>query len=205
MLLRWWSLVAGIAATLLLIFFAAAGAGIAVLSDPRTVMGGVRPVAALAGVLLLIADVFLPVPSSLIMAANGALFGFGAGAALSMTGSVGSALAAFAVGRAGNGAIRRFVTPREHERAGALLARWGLVAIALTRPVPILAETVAILAGSSPVTWRQVTLAAAAGSVVPAAAYAWAGAYARDAVSPAVVFLGVLAVTAVMALAARLR
>ena len=41
-----------------------------------------------------------------------------------------AALTGFAVGRAGNDLIRRFVTEREHERAGALLGRWGVVAIA---------------------------------------------------------------------------
>jgi uncharacterized membrane protein YdjX (TVP38/TMEM64 family) len=205
MLVRWWSLFFAIAAALLLIFFAATGSGIALLTDPAKAMGGVRPVAAIAGVLLLVADVFLPVPSSLIMVANGAMFGLGIGTALSMIGSVASALTAFAAGRAGNDAIRRLVTPREHARAGAMLARWGVVAIAVTRPVPILAETVAILAGSSPLTWRQTAAAAAAGSLVPAAAYAWAGAHAQDVASPSVIFLGVLAVTALMAALVRPR
>jgi uncharacterized membrane protein YdjX (TVP38/TMEM64 family) len=115
-----------------------------------------------------------------------------------LIGSVASALAAFAIGRAGNRVIRRFVTPHEHDRAGALLARWGVIAIAVSRPIPIVAETVAILAGSSPLRWRDVTVAAAAGSIVPAAAYAWAGAHARDAGSHALIFGGVLAVTAIL-------
>ncbi len=198
MLLRWWSLAFAIASTLLLLFFAVSSAGIAALTNPETVMTGARPVAAVVGPLLLVADVFLPVPSSLVMAAHGALFGGVLGTLLSLVGSVASALTAFAVGRAGSGAIRRFVTEGEHERAGTLLERWGVIAIAVTRPVPILAETVAILAGSSPLTWRQTAIAAAAGSIVPAAAYAWAGAHARDVGSHALIFGGVLAVTAIL-------
>ncbi|HEY0144066.1 MAG TPA: VTT domain-containing protein [Thermoanaerobaculia bacterium] len=200
MLVRWWLLFFGIAATLLVVFLAVSAADISLLTDPSRVMGGAHPFAALAGVLLLIADVFLPVPSSLIMVGHGALFGIATGTLLSLVGSTASALTAFAVGRAGNGLIRRFVSPREHERAGAMLERWGLVAIVITRPIPILAETVAILAGSSPVTWPRMLVAAAAGSIVPAAAYAWAGAHAQGVGMQTVIFFGVLAVTAVMML-----
>jgi uncharacterized membrane protein YdjX (TVP38/TMEM64 family) len=177
--------------------------GIAVLEDPTPLLRGARPAAALIGVALLVVDVFLPVPSTLVMVAHGALFGLAGGALLSMIGSIAAALIGFAVGRAGNGAVRRIVTPNEHARAGELLRRWGVLAIALTRPVPILAETVAILAGSSPLTWRQTALAAAAGSLVPSLAYAWAGAHASDVASQTLIFAGLLAVTTVLWLVGR--
>lgn len=202
-MVRWWSLALGLAAMMLLVFFAVSSAGIATLTDPTGAMRSAHPLAACIGVLLLVADVFLPVPSSLVMVAHGALFGVAGGTLLSMIGSVASALTAFAVGRTGNGLIRRFVTEREHERAGAMLERWGVVAIAVSRPVPILAETIAILAGSSPVTWPQLTIAAAAGSIVPALAYAWAGAEAHGIVMQSVVFGGVIAVTALLLLVRR--
>lgn len=181
---------------MLVLFFAVSGTNIGVLNDPAHAMSGARPWAAVIGVVLLMADVFLPIPSSLVMVAHGAIFGGVTGTVLSLIGSVASALTGFAVGRAGNGVIRRFVTEGEYARAGAMLERWGVVAIAVTRPVPILAETVAILAGSSPVSWRQLTLAAAAGSIVPAAAYAWAGAHAQGVVGQSVIFGGVIAVSA---------
>ena len=202
-MLRWWSLAGGIACLFLLMFFAANASGIDLFTDPTPAMGAARPVAAAAGVAFLVADVFLPVPSILVMVANGALFGVVGGTLLSLAGSVGAALTAFAVGRAGNDVIRRFVTAREHRRAGELLARWGVVAIAVTRPVPILAETVAILAGGSPVTWGQALLAALAGSLVPSAAYAWAGASAQTFGMQTAVFAGVLAMAALLFVAGR--
>jgi uncharacterized membrane protein YdjX (TVP38/TMEM64 family) len=195
-MLRWWSLAGTLALFFLLLFLAASAAGPGVLEDPAPLFRGARPAAAAIGVSLLIADVVLPVPSSLVMVAHGTLFGVAGGALLSLLGSVASALVAFALGRAGTPVIRRLVTESEHERAAALLARWGTMAIAVTRPVPILAETVAILAGSSQLRWHQAALAAFAGSLVPALAYAWAGAYARGTASPTLVFLGVLVVTA---------
>lgn len=203
---RWILFAVSIAVVLLVMFFAVTATGLSLVEDPSPLMRGGRAAAAVAGVLLLVADVFLPVPSSLVMVAHGALFGMLAGTLLSLVGCTAAALTGFAVGRAGNDAIRRWVTPAEHDRAGAMLRRWGVVAIAVTRPVPILAETVAILAGSSPLTWRQVALSAAAGSLVPSLAYAWAGAHAGGAVNHIVVFCGVLAITgALWAIGRRLR
>lgn len=184
-------------------FLAATAWGISILEDPTPLLRGARPAAATIGVLLLIADVFLPIPSTLVMVAHGALFGVAGGTALSLIGSTAAALTGFAVGRAGNTAVRRIVTPEEHERAGALLRRWGVLAIAVTRPVPILAETMAILAGSSPLTWRQTAVAAAAGSIVPSIAYAWAGAHASDIASQTLIFAGLMAVTVVLWLVGR--
>lgn len=200
---RWWSLAIGIAAAFLLLFFAANATGIDLFTDPTPVMRAAKPVAAAAGVLFLIADVFLPVPSILVMVANGALFGTLGGTLLSLIGSVGAALTGFAVGRAGNDLIRRFVTEREHRRAGAFLERWGVVAIVVSRPIPILAETVAILAGGSPMTWTQAALAAVAGSVVPSAAYAWAGASAQTLGMQTAIFGGVIVTAALLYAAGR--
>jgi len=193
---RWWSLAALIALSMLLLFFIATATGLAI-EDPG-LLRKAGPYAALAGFLLLVADVFLPVPSSLVMVAHGTLFGVVGGAMLSMAGSVAAALTGFGVGRAGTGAIRRFVSPQEHERASQLLERWGLAAVAATRPVPILAETVAILAGGSRLGWWETAAAAAVGSLVPAAVYAWAGVHAGAVANHAVIFAGVLLATALL-------
>lgn len=200
---RWWSLTLGIALVMLGIFFAANASGIAWLEDPMPAMRAARPAAAAIGVLLLILDVVLPVPSIPVMVALGALFGVTTGTLLSLAGSIGCALVGFGIGRAGNGLIRRFVTPEEHERAGAYLQRWGVVAIALTRSIPIVAETVVILAGGSPVTWTQAFVATVAGSIIPCLVYAWAGASAQAFGMQSVIFLGVMAMTALLFLAGR--
>jgi uncharacterized membrane protein YdjX (TVP38/TMEM64 family) len=202
-MLRWWTFAAAVAVVLLAIFGIASAADVAWFDDPTPLLRGGRIAAAVIGVLLLVADVFLPVPSSIVMVVHGTLFGAAAGTLLSLAGSTAAAMTGFAIGRAGTGAIRRFVTPVEHERAGAMLRRWGVLAIAVSRPVPILAETIAILAGSSPLTWRQAALSAAAGSLVPSLVYAWAGAHATGAVSHVAIFAGVIAVSALLWLLGR--
>lgn len=192
-MMRAWVFAGSVALVLLLMFFAFSATGLAI-DDTADLPRESGVLAAITGVGLLIADALLPVPSSLIMIVHGKLFGVATGALLSLLGSVGSAMAAFAIGRAGTNGIRRLVMPDEHDRASALLARWGVAAVAVTRPVPILAETVAILAGGSRLTWMQTALAAAAGSVLPATLYAWAGAHAQSA-NHALIFGGVIVVT----------
>src|SRR5687767_3829855 len=94
---HWWVFAVGVAAALLLMFFVASAAGLAIDASYLPRKAGV--LAAITGVLLLIVDAALPVPSSLVMIAHGQLFGVATGALLSLVGSVGSALAAFAIGR----------------------------------------------------------------------------------------------------------
>lgn len=160
-----------------ILFLVVEALGIPLLVDPTPWMkhGGIM-VAAL-GVGLLIADVLLPVPSSLVMVAHGALFGVVTGTLLSLAGSVGAALFGFAIGRRGGKLLERIVTLEERARADDLLKRWGTLSIIVTRPVPLLAETVAIMAGtSSSLGWGRTVLAALAGSLPPALLYALTGA-----------------------------
>jgi membrane protein DedA with SNARE-associated domain len=96
-------------------------------------------------------------------------------------------------------------TPAQRRRADRLLARWGALAIVVTRPVPVLAETVAVLAGTSPLRWPAALLAATVGTAVPAVLYAAAGAAAADAVDGVLVFGLVMALAAVLVLAGHLR
>ena len=160
----------------MLLFFVVEALGVQLLTDPTPWMrhGGV--LAAVLGVSLLIADVLLPVPSSLVMVAHGALFGVLIGTLLSLLGSVGAALFGFAIGRRGGRLLERIVTPAERARADKMLARWGTLAVVVTRPVPILAETVAIMTGTSSIGWARMALASFAGSLPPALLYALTGA-----------------------------
>ena len=194
-----------IAATLIvfftILFVIVEALHVPLLSDPTPWMkhGGV--VAACVGVGLLIADVLLPVPSSLVMVAHGALFGVLWGTTLSLIGSVGAAIFGFAIGRRGGRLMERVVTPAERERAGDILARWGTLAVIVTRPVPLLAETVAIMAGATTMTWRSLVLASFAGSLPPALLYALTGAAVADLQNTALMFGVVLLVAGVFWLA----
>jgi uncharacterized membrane protein YdjX (TVP38/TMEM64 family) len=185
----------GMLAFFLALFFLVEALGIELLVDPTPWLKQGGPWAAALGVGLLIADVLLPVPSSLVMVMHGALFGVLAGTALSLLGSTGAALFGFWIGRRGGKLLERLVPSEERERANDLLERWGLLAIVVTRPIPLLAETVAIMAGASPLGWSRTALAAFAGSVPPALLYALTGASAGRFENTALMFLFVLFVT----------
>jgi len=180
-----------------ILFLIVEALGVPLLSDPTPWMkhGGV--VAASIGVGLLIADVVLPVPSSIVMVAHGALFGVWWGTMLSLVGSVGAATFGFAIGRRGGALLERVVTPAERARASGILARWGTLAIIITRPVPLLAETVAIMAGASSMSWRTIVVASIAGSLPMSLLYALTGAAVANLQSTALMFGVVLLVAGV--------
>jgi uncharacterized membrane protein YdjX (TVP38/TMEM64 family) len=193
---RYLLIISSMIAFFLALFFVVEALGVPLLADPTPWMqhGGI--LAAALGVGLLIADVLLPVPSSLVMVAHGALFGVWIGTFLSLLGSVGAALFGFAIGRRGGNLLERIVSPAERKRADRILAHWGALAIVVTRPIPLLAETVAIMAGaSSSLGWGRMALAALIGSLPPALLYALTGAAFANFQSTSLMFAVVLLVT----------
>ena len=74
----------------------------------------------------------------------------------------------------------------------------------VTRPIPLLAETVAIMAGASPLRWGRMTLAALVGSLAPALLYALTGAAVANFQSASLMFGVVLMVTGLFWLIGRL-
>lgn len=166
----------GVVALLLIMLGVVYVADIALLTEPAPVLDRLGAVAALIAVALLVADVALPVPSSLLMIWLGAAHGWAAGAALSLAGCLGAACLAFWLGRRSARILARRVSPIEKARADRALHRWGPLVVALSRPVPILAETTALVAGTSPMRWRALVVASLAGSAPIALLYGLIGA-----------------------------
>src|SRR3954452_11191733 len=90
-----------LAGTFLAGFGIAEALGIPLLTDPMPALRAAGPLAGAIGVGLLIADVVLPVPSSVIMIAKGSLFGIWIGSTFPVVGWLGCSLPGFAMGRAG--------------------------------------------------------------------------------------------------------
>lgn len=180
---------------LLALFFVVQWLQIPLLTDPRPWLKQGGLLAASISVGLLILDIFIPVPSSLVMISNGAIFGLFYGTLLSLIGGLGSALLGFAIGRRGSPYLARIVTAEERERAEALLSRWGLIAIIATRPIPLLAETVVILAGTTSIGWRQLTIATCLGNLPIALLYSASGALSTSISSGIVAFILAMAMS----------
>ena len=151
-----------------------------ILNEPRYLMESKSIGTAVAGVTLLTLDVFLPVPSSLIMIANGALFGIALGSLLSLLGNLSAALIGFLIGRRGGALLNQFISRSQRAQANRLLEKWGLLAIIVTRPIPLLAEAIVIMAGTSEISWQRMAFASLAGSLPAALLYALTGATAAS-------------------------
>ena len=188
---------AAVLALFLVLFLVGEAAGIPLLEDPTPWLERGGWLSAVVGVLLLALDVVLPIPSNVIMIAHGALFGMLVGTLLSLAGSMLAAAAGFWIGRRGGRLLALAVPADERAQANAWLERWGALAIVVSRPLPLLAETITVLAGASSLGWGRAMLAALVGSLPPCLFYAWAGAasigFEGDAlVFGAVILLGVL-------------
>ncbi len=199
LMMRYASLCAGLLVAMLLLFLVAEAFHVPLVTEPNSLGSRTGAVAAMLGVTLLVVDVVLPVPSSVVMMTHGALFGVPIGMALSVIGSLGSFALGFALGRRGESVVRRVVPEEERRRADRFLLRWGPVGVVLSRPVPMLAETVSFMAGASPLRWRAALGAAALGCVPAAAVYAVAGALAASFATGAVVFIAIVVVATVVA------
>lgn len=200
---RYWLVVGAMLAFFLLLFGLVEWLRVPLLTDPSEWMNRGGIVAASVGVALLIADVALPVPSSLVMVAHGALFGVAMGTLLSLVGSIGAALTGFALGRKGGIWLKKIVSAEERAKVESMLQRWGALAIVVTRPVPLLAETTAILAGASTMSWQSAFVASLAGSLPAALLYAMTGAVAASFQNSALMFGFVLLVSGVFWLLSR--
>ncbi len=183
--------------TFLLIFALAEAAGLHFLESSEQMGEWSLPAAALIGILLLAADVFLPVPSSMIMFANGTLFGFVGGSALSIVGGVGAAMIGYWMGQKGKGLLDKWIRPQDFAVGDRFFARWGISSVIVSRPVPLIAETISVAAGAGNLGWKKMLLGSLLGTVPTAIAYAGAGAYAQSFDAGIYAFLAVIGVAGI--------
>lgn len=193
MIMRRYFLVLGVIAAIFLAMFGVVEAlGVPILTDPSNHMSTSGVAAALIGVGLLVGDVVLPTPSSLVMVAHGTLFGVVLGTALSLIGRAGSFAFGYYLGSKSHVLIHRFLTDEELERATHTIGKHGLLAIVGTRPIPILSETTSIAAGISKLPFGVSLLAATVGSIPEALVFAISGAIVGSFIHTSYVFIGLV-------------
>lgn len=182
---------------MLLLFFVGQALDLPFLEEnPDYWLGQERWVAGLAGLGLLVADVVAPVPSSIIMFANGVLFGPVWGSLLSLAGGLGAAMLGYWIGSKGEAVGRRWIGEEALHRASGFFMRNGMVAVIVSRPIPILAEAVAIIAGVSGMPLKRMLVGSILGLLPAVVLYAVAGAYAVDIDTSLYALLAVLVLAA---------
>jgi uncharacterized membrane protein YdjX (TVP38/TMEM64 family) len=159
----------------------------------RSWLTGAGTPAALVVVGLLAADIVIPVPSSIVMILSGAAFGVWGGALLAFAGSIGGEWLGFELARKyGTSLSARFIGDEaEQRRLNEALLRHGAAAVAVTRALPVVMETMSIVAGLSAMRRSTFLMASAIGTAPIVLVYAYAGAMSRETGSlvPAIVIL----------------
>lgn len=154
------------------------------LEGSRAWMEGWGDWAWCAGLLLLVGDIVLPIPSTVVMSALGWMYGWFWGGCLAAAGSLLSGLTAYGLCRRfGRGLARRIAGEDGLQRAERLFARRGGWLVALSRWTPVLPEAVACLAGLARLRRRVFVSALACGSLPLGFAFAAIGHLGHD--SPA--------------------
>jgi uncharacterized membrane protein YdjX (TVP38/TMEM64 family) len=191
----------GLVGILLALFVAVEHAGMPLLTDPGRQLRRATVLVALLSVSLLVVDAALPVASSAVMLLNGAVFGVVGGTVLSTCGAVGALVLAAWIGRRG---LSRMVPGADDDdpRVAELLQRYGTAAIILSRPVPLLAESVAMVAGAAGMPWWRLLAAGTAGIVPLSMVYALAGARSGQAGGAVVAVVVIFLAGAALALSA---
>jgi len=169
-----------ISAVLIGLFALVQALEVPLLTEPQAWMEEGGFLAGLVSTSLLGLDVFLPVPSSVLMTLNGTLFGVGLGVLVSLVGCLLSGGIALGAGRSSRPLLRRIAAEGEMRGARRGLKRWGIAALVFTRPLPVLAEATAIAAAAGGMKTGPFLLGIFLGSLPIALLYAVAGALATD-------------------------
>jgi uncharacterized membrane protein YdjX (TVP38/TMEM64 family) len=147
---------------------------------------------------LLAIDILLPVPSSLVMILSGSLLGVFWGSVVSLAGSLGGQIVGYELARRyGCAAATRLIGDQDLRPTRDLMARHGAVIVLATRALPVVLETVSVVAGLAGMARSRFLIAALAGTAPIVLVYAYAGAVAQDTgnLVPAVMILVAIGAT----------
>lgn len=128
------------------------------------------------GLMLLIGDLFLPLPATLIMSALGYIYGPLWGGLLAVLGSFLSGLLAYGLCRAlGRRGALFILGEKDLEKGERVFAKRGGWIVAISRWLPVLPEIVACMAGLNQMKFRHFVLALLCGSVPLGFVFAYIG------------------------------
>ena len=135
----------------------------------------------LAGIVLLCADIVLPVPSTIVMSALGLMYGWWLGGLIASAGSFLSGLIAYAACRlAGHRAAEWIAGADGIAKAERMFEKHGGWLVALSRSLPVLPEALACLAGLVRMPWKTFVIALGCGTLPLGFTFAAIGAIGVD-------------------------
>ncbi len=141
------------------------------------------------GVILLLGDVVIPIPSTLVISAMGYLYGVWIGGFLASGGLMLAGMAGYGIGRlCGEQKARRWLGDADFVRGQALFSKGGGWVVALSRALPILPEVISCTAGLVRMPFKSFLAALTCGSVPMGFLFAAIGHAGQEAPTWAVVF-----------------
>lgn len=161
-----------------------------------------RPAPAVLAVLevgVLAADIVLPVPSSMVATLGGAELGIALGTACAFLGLTAGSLAGWSLGKAAGARALARLDAADRRDLERRQQRLGPLLVVLTRPLPIVAEAAALVAGGSGMRLGHFLPAAASGNLVIALLWSAAGACGRAADSLPLVLVWSLVIPVALA------
>ena len=155
-------------------------------------------------IVLLALDLVLPIPSSIASTTAGAALGFEVGTMTCWVGmSLGCVIGYWLGLEAGTPTVQRLVGTQELEKAKRLGSRYGVMFLMVSRAVPILAEVSVITAGVMRIPPKRFFIVTGFSNLGISAVYAGVGAYAFEAHSFLLAFVGAIVVPGLAILVAR--
>ena len=120
----------------------------------------------LFGIILLVVDLALPVPSTIVISALGYIYGVMLGGAIASVGLIASGLFGYGAGRfLHERTARRWLGDRDYDNGHRLFATGGGWMVALSKTLPIIPEVIACTAGLVRMPFKRFVVALVCGSL----------------------------------------
>jgi len=146
---------------------------------------------------LLISDLLLPIPTTVVIGGMGATLGVLEAACWGWVGLTLAGFSGYGLARWGGSKwADHLASAEEQKRYQHLFDSWGGLAVVLSRMLPILPEVLSVLAGLYGMHVKRFAVAVTLGSIPPALAFAWIGEQAVDHPGPAI--WGLVFLTAIL-------
>lgn len=141
-----------------------------------------------AGLLLLVSDLALPIPGTVVISALGYIYGVLVGGAIASVGLTLAGFVGYGVGRlCGEGFAKKWLGEKDYERGQRLFSNGGGWVVALSRTLPILPEVISCMAGLVRMPFGRFAAALACGSIPMGFVFAAIGKTGQDAPAVAIV------------------
>lgn len=134
----------------------------------------------IASFTILSADIFIPVPSSLVMILNGKVLGFFSGTLLSTTSGVLSSCIGFYLGRKSGSFINKFFSAKEQQVSTNIFCHYGKFSIPVSKALPIVSEAISFLSGTTGIPFRTFFWYSLFGHFIISTVYAYAGSFTSE-------------------------